>query len=79
MVQSSPVAAYWPDGDPRPVSPTTSVNVKEETADIGMDLFDSADHLGIDLLEAMEEKLERDREKYPLEKAKDGSEKCDEL
>ena len=53
--------------------------VKEEIADIGMYLFELADNLGIDLLEAMAEKLKKNGEKYPVEKAKGRSAKYDEL
>lgn len=53
--------------------------VKEEIADIGMYLFEMADNLGIDLLEAMEEKLKKNAEKYPIAKAKGRSDKYNEL
>lgn len=53
--------------------------IKEEIADIGMYLFELADNLGIDLLEAMAEKLKKNGEKYPVEKARGRSEKYNEL
>ncbi|MDO8943062.1 MAG: MazG-like family protein, partial [Desulfobacterales bacterium] len=53
--------------------------VTEEIADIGMYLFEMADNLGIDLLAAMEEKLRRNAENYPVEKAKGRSDKYTEL
>ena len=44
--------------------------IKSEMADIAMYLFEMADNLGIDLLEAMEAKLKKNEEKYPIVKAK---------
>ena len=44
--------------------------VRDEIADIAMYLFELADNLGIDLLDAMEKKLKKNEEKYPVEKAK---------
>jgi dCTP diphosphatase len=44
--------------------------IKSEIADIAMYLFEMADNLGIDLLEAMETKLKKNAEKYPIAKAK---------
>jgi NTP pyrophosphatase (non-canonical NTP hydrolase) len=53
--------------------------VQEEIADIAIYLFELADNLGVDLLAAMEEKLRKNGEKYPVEKARGRSEKYDEL
>jgi NTP pyrophosphatase (non-canonical NTP hydrolase) len=44
--------------------------VQDEIADVAMYIFELADNLGIDLLEAMESKLEKNKKKYPVEKAK---------
>ena len=44
--------------------------VRDEIADIALYLFELADNLGIDLLDAMERKLEKNKEKYPVERAK---------
>lgn len=49
---------------------TNKNDVKEEIADIAMYLFELADNLGIDLIKAMEQKLEKNSKKYPIEKAK---------
>ena len=43
--------------------------IKEEVADIAIYLFELADNLGIDLLDAMEKKLDKNAQKYPPEKA----------
>ena len=53
--------------------------VQEEIADIGIYLFELADNLGIDLLEAMADKLKKNGEKYPVDKAKGSSAKYTEL
>ena len=47
-----------------------SESVQEEIADIAMYLFELADNLGIDLIDAMEKKLNKNAAKYPVSKAK---------
>lgn len=42
----------------------------EELADVAKYLFELADNLGIDLVQAIEEKMVKDGEKYPVEKAR---------
>jgi dCTP diphosphatase len=44
--------------------------IRDEIADVALYLFELADNLGIDLLKAMEKKLEKNKKKYPVEKAK---------
>lgn len=44
--------------------------IKDEIADIALYLFELSDNLGIDLTEAMEQKLKKNEMKYPVEKAK---------
>jgi NTP pyrophosphatase (non-canonical NTP hydrolase) len=44
--------------------------ISEELADVAMYLFELADNLGIDLSEAIENKLIKNAKKYPVEKAK---------
>jgi NTP pyrophosphatase (non-canonical NTP hydrolase) len=44
--------------------------IQSEIADIAMYLFEIADNLSIDLLEAMDKKLKKNAEKYPIAKAK---------
>ena len=44
--------------------------IRDEIADIALYLFELADNLGIDLIGAMEKKLEKNAMKYPVEKAK---------
>ena len=54
-------------------------SVQEEIADISMYLFELADNLGIDLLEAMEKKLKKNADKYPVVKAKGSHKKYNQL
>ena len=44
--------------------------VRDEIADIALYLFELADNLGIDLLDAMERKLEKNKKKYRVARAK---------
>ena len=53
--------------------------VKEEIGDVTLCLLNLADHLGIDILEAAGRRLERNREKYPVEKAKGRADKYTDL
>ena len=53
--------------------------IKEEIADIAIYLFELADNMNIDLLDAMNSKLDKNNKKYPVEKAKGTSTKYNEL
>ncbi len=44
--------------------------ISDEIADIAMYLFELANNLGIDLVQAMDKKLKKNETKYPIEKAK---------
>ncbi len=44
--------------------------ISQELADVAMYLFELADNLGIDLSKAIQEKLEHNAKKYPIEKAR---------
>ncbi len=44
--------------------------IAEELADVAMYLFELADNLGIDLSESIELKLQKNSQKYPVEKAR---------
>jgi NTP pyrophosphatase (non-canonical NTP hydrolase) len=44
--------------------------IKDEIADIALYLLELTDNLGINLINAMEEKLKKNEIKYPVEKAK---------
>ena len=53
--------------------------VADEMADVAIYLFELADLLGLDLGEEILRKLEKNAEKYPVEKAKGSSAKYDKL
>jgi NTP pyrophosphatase (non-canonical NTP hydrolase) len=44
--------------------------IADELADVAIYLVELADNLGIDLVQAMNDKLEKNAKKYPVEKAK---------
>ena len=53
--------------------------IAEELADVAMYLFELADNLGINLSDAVEQKLNKNAKKYPIEKAKGKHTKYDKL
>ncbi len=53
--------------------------IRDEVADVGIYLFELADVLGIDLLQAMSDKLDKNAMKYPVEKARGSNRKYTEL
>jgi dCTP diphosphatase len=58
---------------------TKREEIEDELADIGIYLTELADNLGVDLLAAMERKLEKNAKKYPVAKAKGSNSKYTEL
>ncbi len=52
--------------------------ISDEIADVAVYLFELADNLGIDLLQAMENKMQKNAGKYPAEKVKGSSKKYSE-
>jgi NTP pyrophosphatase (non-canonical NTP hydrolase) len=63
----------------RRLTPEQAAAVREEMADVLLYLVRLADKLGVDLGEAAREKLRRNAEKYPVEKARGSSRKYSEL
>lgn len=53
--------------------------IAEELADVAKYLFELADNLGIDLAKAIEGKMKKDGEKYPVEKSRGSHKKYTEL
>ena len=53
--------------------------IAEELADVAAYLFELADNLGIDLAQALEDKLTKNARKYPVEKSKGLATKYDRL
>ena len=60
-------------------NPDTSQAVKDELADVQLYLVRLASVLGVDLNEAVQQKLQKNAEKYPTDKAKGSSKKYSEL
>ena len=58
---------------------TKREQIEEELADIGMFLLELADNLDVDLWAAIEAKIEKNAEKYPVEKSKGRNVKYTEL
>lgn len=56
-----------------------SDQVREELADVLIYCIYLADHLGIDLVDAISDKIDANARKYPVEKAKGSSRKYTEL
>ena len=54
-------------------------NVTDEMADVFVYLLDLANKLNIDLLEVTDKKIDKNAEKYPVDKAKGKSEKYTKL
>jgi NTP pyrophosphatase (non-canonical NTP hydrolase) len=63
----------------RRLTPEQAAAVREEMADVLLYLVRLADKLGVDLGEAAREKMRRNAEKYPVEKARGSSRKYSEL
>lgn len=55
------------------------VEIQDEIADVGMLLFELADNLGIDIGQAILAKIDRNEERYPVEKARGSNAKYNEL
>jgi len=63
----------------RNLPPDKLEKIKEEIADVMIFLTNLADRLGIDPLEAAKDKIEKNKRKYPVEKAKGSAKKYNEL
>ena len=61
--------------DSAQVAKDKNQQVQEEIADIGVYLFELADILGIDLIAAMEAKIQKNQQKYPADKVRGSSKK----
>ena len=60
-------------------TPAMQAKLKEETADVLLYLLLVCERAGIDILAAADEKINRNEEKYPVEKARGTTKKYDEL
>jgi NTP pyrophosphatase (non-canonical NTP hydrolase) len=63
----------------RDLSPPKRAEVGAEAADVLLYLLQLCDKLGIDLAQAAHDKLARNAEKYPVERARGSARKYDEL
>lgn len=66
---------WLPTGAPEELDEAARVGVRHEIADVLVYLIQLADHTGIDLREAVLEKMELNRQKYPVEQARGSSRK----
>ncbi len=67
------------DDGPQPPVEARSERVASEAADVAICLLNFCERAGIDLLSAVSEKLDRNGERYPIERSKGRLEKADEL
>ena len=58
---------------------TCKDEISDELADVAVYLFELADNLGIDLSQAIDRKMKKNAQKYPIEKAKGRHTKYDRL
>jgi NTP pyrophosphatase (non-canonical NTP hydrolase) len=56
-----------------------SIEIEEEMADIIVYLLNLSDVLGVDIIKAANEKLDKNNKKYPVEKSKGNAKKYSEL
>ena len=64
---------------PEEVTTTQFERIKEELADVLIYSYMMADNLNLDIDTIIEEKLEKNNQKYPVEKSKNSKEKYTEL
>jgi NTP pyrophosphatase (non-canonical NTP hydrolase) len=69
----------WENSDKRDFPEDKMTEIKEELADILMYCFSMANSLNIDITKAVLDKLEKNKKKYPVEKAKGIAKKYDKL
>jgi dCTP diphosphatase len=70
---------WLPEAASRELAPATLAGVREELADVLLYLVRLADQLDVDLVAAAHAKIERNAEKYPVDKARGSSRKYTEL
>jgi len=73
------VFLWLTDEESRHLPPARKQATEEEIGDVTILLLALAEELGVDVLEAARKKLQRNREKYPLEKSRGRAEKYNEL
>ena len=81
VVEVSEIAEHfqWLKEDESKNLPAEKIaEIKEEIGDVMLFLLNLCNKLGIDAVKAAEEKLEKNRKKYPIEKAKGNARKYSE-
>jgi len=61
------------------INPKRAQNIKDELADVFYWVLKLADYYHIDILEALVQKMEKNRKKYPIKKVKGKANKYNEL
>ena len=73
VLEATEVLEHFQWKSPEEIEEYTKDNkdeIGEELADVAKYLFELADNLGVDLGEAIESKMKKDGQKYPVEKAR---------
>ena len=73
MIEAAELAEHFQWKNEKEIKEAVQNNkteIAEEIADVGIYLFELADNLGINLNEAMVEKIEKNAKKYPIKKAR---------
>ena len=81
VVEVSEIAEHFQwlkENESRNLSAEKVTEIEEEIGDVMLFLLNLCNELGIDAVKAAEEKLEKNREKYPVEKAKGNARKYSE-
>jgi len=81
VVEVSEIAEHFQwlkENESRNLSAEKVAEIEEEIGDVMLFLLNLCNELGIDAVKAAEEKLEKNREKYPVEKAKGNARKYSE-
>lgn len=81
VVEVSEIAEHFQwlkENESKKLSAKKVAEIEEEIGDVMLFLLNLCDKLGIDAVKAAEEKLEKNRKKYPVEKAKGNSRKYSE-
>ncbi len=73
------VFQWLTEDESRHLPPAKKQAVEEEIGDVTILLLALAEEVGLDILDAARKKLQRNREKYPVHKARGRAEKYNEL
>jgi dCTP diphosphatase len=82
VIESSELLEHFQwktEGEVQQYQSANKEGIKDEIADVAIYLFELADNLGIDLIQAMEQKLEKNSKNYPVAKARGSNFKYNKL